>query len=112
MEAASLGGRGGASSLLRLLTAADRGSRAAAASAPVRRSRREGRGRSPAAGVGKGRSPWIRPPVDAAACGVKRAAGRGGRWGLGEEERVERGGEKKEYDAWGPHLVVDMEFET
>jgi hypothetical protein len=31
---------------------------------------------------------------------------------LGEEERVERGGEKKEYDAWGPHLVVDMEFET
>jgi hypothetical protein len=22
------------------------------------------------------------------------------------------GGEKKEYDAWGPHLVVDMEFET
>jgi hypothetical protein len=21
-------------------------------------------------------------------------------------------GEKKEYDAWGPHLVVDIEFET
>jgi hypothetical protein len=29
---------------------------------------------------------------------------------LGEEERVEGG--EKEYDAWGPHLVVDMEFET
>jgi hypothetical protein len=27
------------------------------------------------------------------------------------EERVEGGGEK-EYDAWGPRLVVDMEFET
>jgi hypothetical protein len=36
-------------------------------------------------------------------------AGVGGDWG--EEERVERG-RKKEYDAWGPHLVVDMEFET
>jgi hypothetical protein len=31
---------------------------------------------------------------------------------LGEEEIVERGGRKKEYDAWGLHLVVDMEFET
>jgi hypothetical protein len=78
----------------------DRGSRAAAASAPVRRSRREGRGRSPAAwspaaGVGKGRSPWIRPPVDAAACGVKRATGRGGRRGLGGGGESGERGEKK-----------------
>jgi hypothetical protein len=40
----------------------------------------------------------------------KDDAGRGvgGDWG---RRREWRGGEK-EYDAWGPHLVVDMEFET
>jgi hypothetical protein len=35
----------------------------------------------------------------------------GGRWGLGGGGESGEGKEK-EYDAWGPHLVVDMEFEN
>jgi hypothetical protein len=32
--------------------------------------------------------------------------------GIGGRRREWRGRRKKEYDAWGLHLVVDMEFET
>jgi hypothetical protein len=34
----------------------------------------------------------------------------GGDWG--RRESGEGGGKKKEYDAWGPQQVVDMELKT